>query len=96
MSGKAKNVVRREVAIRNRLGLHARAAAQLVQAIAGLDAEVRVLKDGQEADARSILGLIMLAAAQGSRIEIRAEGPEAEAAVEAIAALVERRFHEEA
>ena len=62
---------------------------------AGFDAEVRVTKDGQTVDARSIMGLMMLAAAIGSEIEIMAEGAQAEAAVEALAQLVAGRFEED-
>jgi phosphocarrier protein HPr len=62
---------------------------------AGFDAEVRVTKDGQTVDARSIMGLMMLAAAPGCSIEIEAEGEEAEQAVAALAGLVAARFDEE-
>jgi len=62
---------------------------------AGFDAEVRVTKDGQTVDARSIMGLMMLAASPGCRIEIEAEGEEAEPAVAALAELVAARFDEE-
>ena len=62
---------------------------------AAFDAEVRVSKDGQTVDARSIMGLMMLAAGPGSMIELRAEGPDADAALEALAGLVAQRFDEE-
>ena len=83
------------MAIKNRLGLHARAAAQLVRTVSQFRAEVTVSKDGQEVDGRSILGLLMLAAAQGSIIEVRAAGPDAAAALAAIEDLVARGFDEE-
>jgi phosphocarrier protein len=83
------------IEIKNRLGLHARAAAQMVQAVAGFDADIRVAKEGQTVDGKSILGLMMLAAGQGSQIEIIAEGPDAEAAVRAIEELIEAKFNEE-
>jgi phosphocarrier protein len=83
------------MAIKNRLGLHARAAAQLVRTVSQFRAEVTVIKDGQEVDGRSILGLLMLAAAQGSIIEVRAAGPDAAAALAAIEDLVARGFDEE-
>ena len=86
---------RRTVEICNMRGLHARASAKFVKAAAGFDAEVKVAKDGTEVDARSIMGLMMLAAGIGSTIEITAEGDEAEQAVEALAALVANRFDEE-
>lgn len=87
--------VRRTVEICNERGLHARASAKFVKMAAGFDAEVRVGRDGQMVDARSIMGLMMLAAGIGSSIDIEAEGPEAEPAVEALAGLVADRFDEE-
>jgi phosphocarrier protein HPr len=80
--------------IRNRLGLHARAAALLVQTASRFDAEVSVSKDGQVVNGRSIMGLMMLAAEQGSQIELTATGPQAAEALAAISDLVERRFDE--
>jgi phosphocarrier protein HPr len=81
--------------IKNRLGLHARAAALLVQTVAQFDAEITVTKDDQTVNGKSILGLMMLAAGQGSRIAITADGPDAHRAVESITALVEARFNED-
>lgn len=83
------------VEIVNKRGLHARASAKFVKLAATFDAEVKVCKDGQSVDARSIMGLMMLAAGPGSAIEIQAEGSEARAAVQALAALVAARFDEE-
>lgn len=85
----------RSVDIVNKRGLHARASAKFVRAASEFDAEVRVSKDGQTVDARSIMGLMMLAAGPGCCIEITAEGPQADEAVEALAALVAGRFDEE-
>jgi phosphocarrier protein HPr len=85
----------RTVEIVNQRGLHARASAKFVKLASGFEAEVRVSKDGQTVDARSIMGLMMLAAGPGCCIDIEAEGEEAEAAVEALAALVAARFDEE-
>lgn len=87
--------VSRVVEIVNERGLHARASAKFVKTAAAFDAEVHVSRDGQTVDARSIMGLMMLAAGIGSTIEISAEGPEAEAALEALCALVAARFDEE-
>ncbi len=84
----------RQVEIINKRGLHARASAKFVKAASGFDAEVRVSKDGQTVDARSIMGLMMLAAGTGCFIEIEAEGPEAEPAIEALVALIANRFDE--
>jgi len=81
--------------IKNRLGLHARAAVMLVQTANRFDAEVTVEKDGQVVNGRSIMGVMMLAAEQGSHIDVRASGPQAREALDAIRALVEARFNEE-
>jgi len=85
----------RVVEIVNERGLHARASAKFVKLAAGFDAEVTVSRDGQTVDARSIMGLMMLAAGPGSTIEIAAEGAEATAALDALCALVSNRFDEE-
>jgi phosphocarrier protein len=85
----------RVVEIINKRGLHARASAKFVKTATSFDAEVRVTKDGQTVDARSIMGLMMLAAAPGCSIEIEAEGPEAERVLDALEALVAGRFEEE-
>ncbi|MGH6925179.1 MAG: HPr family phosphocarrier protein [Propylenella sp.] len=85
----------RHVTIVNRRGLHARAAARFVKCAGGFDAAIHVVKDGQSVEGTSIMGLMTLAAAPGSSIELTAEGPEAEAAMEALAKLVESRFGEE-
>lgn len=87
--------VSRTVEIVNQRGLHARASAKFVKTAAAFDAEVTVSKDGTTVDARSIMGLMMLAAGPGAEIEIAAEGPEAEAALDALAQLVQARFDEE-
>ena len=85
----------RTVDIINERGLHARASAKFVKLASSFNAEVTVSRDGQSVDARSIMGLMMLAAGIGSSIDIRAEGPQAEAALEALCALVAARFDEE-
>ena len=87
--------IRRTVEICNERGLHARASAKFVKLASSYDAEVRVGRDGSMVDARSIMGLMMLAAGIGSSIDIEAEGPDAEIAVQALAALVECRFEED-
>jgi len=83
------------VEIVNARGLHARASAKFVKAAAQFDAEVKVSRDGQTVDAQSIMGLMMLGAGPGSEIEIVAEGPEADAAVDGLAQLVADRFDED-
>ena len=85
----------RTVAISNRLGLHARAAAKFVKLAAQFTAEIVVAKGGVEVSGRSIMGLMMLAASPGTSIEIRSSGADAEAALKALVDLVERRFDEE-
>ena len=85
----------RTVEIINERGLHARASAKFVKLAGGFDAEVSVSRDGHTVDARSIMGLMMLAAGPGCCIEITAEGLEAQAAVDALAELVSARFDEE-
>lgn len=80
--------------IKNRLGLHARAAALLVQTASRYDAEVTVAKDGEVVNGRSIMGVMMLAAEQGSRIDVAAKGPQAREALDAITALIDARFNE--
>jgi len=87
--------LRRALAIRNRRGLHARAAAKFVKCAQGFEAKVTVAKDGVAVSGLSIMGLMMLAAAIGSEIEVSAEGRDAEAALEALARLVEGRFDEQ-
>jgi phosphocarrier protein len=85
----------RTVEICNERGLHARASAKFVKLASAFDAEIHVSRDGQTVDARSIMGLLMLAAGPGAAIEISAEGPEADAAVAALADLVGGKFEED-
>jgi len=87
--------VEREFDIQNRLGLHARAAAQLVRLANGFASEIRVEKDGMEVNGKSIMGVLMLAAPKDARILIRASGEDAEEAVAAIGELIARKFGEE-
>ena len=87
--------VERDVEIINKRGLHARASAKFVKLASTFEAEVQVAKDGQSVDARSIMGLMMLAAGPGSSIRISAEGDDAQAAVDALCALVSARFDED-
>ena len=85
----------RTIEITNQRGLHARASAKFVKLAAGFDAQVTVSKDGSTVDARSIMGLMMLAAGIGATIDISAKGPQAEEALEALCQLVADRFDEE-
>ncbi|MEI7710735.1 MAG: HPr family phosphocarrier protein [Rhodospirillales bacterium] len=88
-------ILSREVAIVNKRGLHARAAAKFVTLAETFGACVDVVGGGQTVSARSIMGLMMLGAGRGSSIELRAEGWDAKEALDALAALVEAGFHEQ-
>ncbi len=88
-------MIHREVTVKNRLGLHARAAARFVRLAGAFGAQVRVDRVGRTIDGKSIMGLLLLAAARGTSITISAEGPDEAAAVAALVALVERGFDEE-
>jgi phosphocarrier protein HPr len=85
----------KELAIINQRGLHARASAKFVKCAEGFDANITVTRDGQTVPATSIMGLMMLAAAMGTSILVEASGPQAEAAMAALEALVASRFDEE-
>ena len=86
---------RRTVTICNQRGLHARAAARFVKLAFTYEAEIAVAKNGTSVSGRSIMGLMMLAAGPGTALELRATGPDAEHAVEALAALVAGGFDED-
>jgi phosphotransferase system HPr (HPr) family protein len=88
-------VIERETEIVNRLGLHARAAAKLVHTAGAYQSRVTVCRNGEEVDAKSILGLMMMAAAQGSRVTVRCDGSDEEAALTAVTDLIANRFDEE-
>ncbi len=87
--------VHKELIIRNRLGLHARPAAKIVRVTSRFNAEIWIEKDGERVNGKSILGLMTLAAGEGTKLLVRADGPEAESAVRALEELVESRFDEE-
>jgi phosphocarrier protein len=86
--------VRLRCRIRNKLGLHARAAVKFVQLAATFQSEITVGRNGQDANGKSIMGLLTLVAAWGVEIDLAAVGPDAEKAVDALAALVARGFDE--
>ncbi len=85
----------RSCEIVNKRGLHARASAKFVKLASDFDAEVTVTRDGQTVDARSIMGLMMLGAGPGATLELKAEGNEAEAVLDALCELVRSRFDED-
>jgi phosphocarrier protein HPr len=84
----------KKLEIKNKLGLHARAAALLVQTVNRFSAQVTLTKDGQTIDARSIMGVLTLAATQGSKVQVEASGRDAEQAMRAIERLIDKRFNE--
>lgn len=83
-----------EVRIVNRLGLHARAAAKLVHLAGAFESDISLIRNGEEVDAKSILGILLLAAGQGSEIRIRCEGRDESEALEALTALITGGFDE--
>lgn len=94
-TGPSPATVHRIATICNQRGLHARASARFVKIAAQFDADVRVRKNGTEVSGRSIMGLMMLAAAPGTAIEISAKGAQAAEAVAALADLIECKFDED-
>jgi len=89
------DTITRHLEIINEKGLHARAAARLVEVVEGFDARAEVAMDGQTAGGDSIMGLLMLAASKGTTIDVQTSGPDAEALADAVQALVANRFGED-
>jgi phosphocarrier protein len=85
---------KKDFKIKNRLGLHARAAAQLVQTANRFKSEITIEKDGLEVNGKSIMGILMLAAAQGSRISVAVAGDDAQQALTALGQLIDDGFGE--
>ncbi|MCQ8186260.1 HPr family phosphocarrier protein [Parvularcula maris] len=83
------------VTIVNMRGLHARAAAKICETASAFQSRIEVSKDGTAVGARSLMALLMLGAGKGSKVTLRAEGPDAEEAVKAVRELIEAGFHEE-
>lgn len=92
----AGSTVEKTVVIINRLGLHARAASKFVTLASSYESELSVEKDGKQVTGKSILKVMMLAAAQGTVLKLIATGPDAVEALEALAALIANRFDEDA
>jgi phosphocarrier protein len=88
-------MIEQEVAIKNRLGLHARAAAKFVQTASRFKSSVKIRKNGEEVDGKSILGILLLAASQGTRIVLTINGEDEAAAFAAVQDLIDRSFDEE-
>jgi phosphocarrier protein len=87
--------IEKDLTIPNRLGLHARPAAMFVRIASRYRSEIWVSKEGEEVNGKSIMGLMMLAAGQGSKLHVRCEGPDADKAMEEIEALVKAGFNED-
>jgi phosphocarrier protein HPr len=88
-------MLERELLVVNKLGLHARASAKLVQLLGSFKSNAFLLGRGREVNAKSIMGVMLLAAAQGSSVTLRVDGPDEEAAMAAAADLFARGFDEE-
>ncbi len=87
-------MLEQDVVISNRLGLHARASAKLVQLVQGFKSTVWLVSKGREVNAQSIMGVMMLAAGLGATLTLRADGPDEQAALAAVVELFERKFDE--
>jgi phosphocarrier protein len=94
-AGASAQKAEKEITVVNRLGLHARPAALFVKVASRFRAEVWVKKESEEVNGKSIMGLMMLAAGQGSKLHLRCEGPDADKAVEELEALIKAGFNEE-
>ncbi|MEG0186240.1 HPr family phosphocarrier protein [Stenotrophomonas sp. PS02298] len=88
-------MLEQELMVSNRLGLHARATAKLVQVLSAFRSNATLVAKGREVNAKSIMGVMLLAAAQGTPVTVRVDGEDEAAALEAVAALFERRFDED-
>jgi phosphocarrier protein HPr len=87
-------MLQREVEIINKLGLHARASAKLTQLAGQYKSSIRLIRSGKRVNAKSIMGVMMLAAAKGATIGIETDGPDEEAAMNALKDLIANRFDE--
>jgi phosphocarrier protein len=87
-------LISRDIEIKNKLGLHARAAAKLVHTAARYKSDIKVKKGEEEVDGKSILGILLLAAGRGSTVTIRAEGEDEREALDAVEKLIDSKFDE--
>jgi phosphocarrier protein HPr len=94
-SGTEPHKVEKEITIVNRLGMHARPAALFVKVSSRFRSDIWVKKENEEVNGKSIMGLMMLAAGQGSKLHVRCEGPDAEQAMKEIEALIAAHFNED-
>lgn len=88
-------MIQRDFTISNRLGLHARPSAQLTQVASRFASEVWIARNGRRVNAKSIMGVLMLAAGKGSIVTVDADGPDEQAALDAVGALIESGFGED-
>lgn len=87
-------MIERSIEIKNKLGLHARAAAKFVHTSARFKADIKVRKGDEEVDGKSILGILLLAAGRGSTVVVKADGPDERDALDAIENLIDAKFDE--
>ncbi|HEV7922736.1 MAG TPA: HPr family phosphocarrier protein [Thermoanaerobaculia bacterium] len=87
-------MISRDIEIKNKLGLHARAAAKLVHTAARFQSDIKIRKGDEEVDGKSILGILLLAAGRGSSITVKADGADEQQAIGAIQELIDRKFDE--
>lgn len=88
-------MIERELTVSNRLGLHARATAKLVQLLSGYQCNATLIAKGREVNAKSIMGVMLLAAGQGTQVRLRVDGENEATVADEVAALFERRFDED-
>jgi len=88
-------MIERELTVSNRLGLHARATAKLVQLLSGYRCNVTLTAKGREVNAKSIMGVMLLAAGQGTAVRLRVDGEDEQTVAEAVQGLFDRRFDED-
>ena len=87
-------MLQRDITIINKLGLHARASAKLTQLASKFDSQIKMSRNGRQVDAKSIMGVMMLAAGIGSTVSIETDGPDEQEAMDALLALIANRFGE--
>lgn len=93
--GSSKKMIEAEIPVVNKLGLHARAASKLVKLTSAFESSIKFIGKNQEVDAKSIMGILMLAATQGTQIRVIADGPDERDAVDAISEMFEQCFGED-
>jgi phosphocarrier protein HPr len=87
-------MIKKKITISNKLGLHARASAKLTKLVSGFQSEVHMSRNGRRVNAKSIMGVMMLAAGMGAEVDLETSGPDEEAAMKALCALIDEKFGE--